>query len=382
MALPCDLKFFPAVYNNGEWWKEHVRYFKFRRQGIDIVCASFEQKINARANVIVVTGWNETFLKYSELIKVLYERGFNIYTYDHQSQGLSGRWLLESQSTWIHSFDDYVDDFTYFVTAFPKANLPIFVIAHSMGGLITSIAMSRLPNLVNRAVLLSPMIRNKCGTKAMNYRFPLPQPLVHWIVNTACHFGLGTMHCFGFFKEKSTDILPLYVTTSDQQQLNHWQILRQHYPNILSTCVTMNWLSQSIYAQNRFETRYEFVKTNTLILTAEHDCFVYNRGTLMFARKAPACRVFIMPKSYHELLGENDLIRHATISVICDYLTQKSDDVSQAVVCSDFIPCDNATPLYSLAETVIKSVGILVASVGAVLGLTMIFGDFRFQNRR
>ena len=140
----------------------------------------------ARANVIVVTGWSETFLKYSELIKMLYEHGFNVYTYDHQSQGLSGRWLVESQSTWVHSFDDYVDDFTYFATTFPGANnsssqLPLYVVAHSMGGLISAIAMSRLPNLVSRAVLLAPMLRNKCGTKSMNYQFPLPQKLAYWI---------------------------------------------------------------------------------------------------------------------------------------------------------------------------------------------------------
>jgi hypothetical protein len=72
MAIPSDLKFSPAVYNHGDWWKDHVRYFKFRRQGIDIVCAAFEQLSGrpAKANVVVATGWSETFLKYSDLIKM------------------------------------------------------------------------------------------------------------------------------------------------------------------------------------------------------------------------------------------------------------------------------------------------------------------------
>jgi lysophospholipase len=120
----------------------------------------------------------------------LFDSGFNIYTYDHQSQGMSGRWLLDNQLTWIHSFDDYVDDFTYFVTAFPKPNLPLYLVAHSMGGLIASIAMSRLPNLINRAVLMAPMLRNKCGTRALRYRLPLPQPLASWIARFAKYCGM------------------------------------------------------------------------------------------------------------------------------------------------------------------------------------------------
>ena len=80
-----------------EWWKSHVNYSSFNRQGIDIFCASFENP-NATARVIFLTGFNESFLKYSELFKLLYDAGYSIYTYDHQSQGLSGRWLMEEQT--------------------------------------------------------------------------------------------------------------------------------------------------------------------------------------------------------------------------------------------------------------------------------------------
>ena len=74
------------------------------------------------------------------------------------------------------------------------------------------------------------------------------------------------MHCIGFFKEKATDKLNLNITTSDQQQLNQWLALRLRYPQLISTCVTNDWLLHSIKAQIQFATRYEFVRTNTLIL--------------------------------------------------------------------------------------------------------------------
>lgn len=176
--------------------------------------------------------------------------------------------LAESQSIWIHSFEDYVDDFVYFVTTIAKeyANLPTYLLAHSMGGLISSIAMSRQPTLINRAVLCAPMFRNKCGMKSLDFRFPLPQPLTYWITSLMCYAGLGTMHALGFFKEKPSDKLSLNVVTSDQEQLDKWQALRAQYPNLIATCVTNDWVLHSIRAQKKFALRYEFVRTNTLVL--------------------------------------------------------------------------------------------------------------------
>ncbi len=88
MRTHSDINVSPIV--NEAWWTKHVSYSKFRRQGIDITCASFVQD-SPKANVIFLTGLMESFLKYSEFIEFLYERGFNVFTYDHQSQGFSGR---------------------------------------------------------------------------------------------------------------------------------------------------------------------------------------------------------------------------------------------------------------------------------------------------
>lgn len=169
----------------------------------------------------------------------------------------------------MNTFDDYVDDFVYFVTLITKeapTDIPIFVIAHSMGGFIAATAMSRLPTLVSRAVFCAPMFRMKCGTKVLDFKYPMPQTLTKWVASLACYFGLGTYHTFGYFKEKNTDKINLNVYTSDQAQLDKWLALRLQYPHIIATCVTNDWVVQSIRAQRRLADRYEFVKTNTLVL--------------------------------------------------------------------------------------------------------------------
>jgi alpha-beta hydrolase superfamily lysophospholipase len=89
MRTACDISSPPLM--NAKWWTEHVQYSKFRRQGIDIICASCVQPRVSKANVILVTDLSDSFLKYAEIIQLLFENGFNVFTYDHQSQGLSGR---------------------------------------------------------------------------------------------------------------------------------------------------------------------------------------------------------------------------------------------------------------------------------------------------
>ena len=231
-------------------------------------------------------------MKYPELIKKLFESGFSVYTYDHQSQGLSGRWLPEHQSTWIKSFDDYVDDFIFFVTMLERIDtgkLPFYCVAHSMGCLIAGIAMVKQPQLINRVVFSAPMLRNKCGMKAFQYKYPLPQPVAEWVTRLTCYLGLGKMHALGMFKENPLDPITLKLTT-DVEQLSNWENLRRKYPRIISSCVTNDWVLESLMAQKKFANEYASMKTNCLVLKAACDIFVYNHAMDIFVQQAPSAR--------------------------------------------------------------------------------------------
>jgi len=256
-----------------------------------------------------------------------------------------------------------------------SSHLPVFLVAHSMGGLIASMAMSRQPTLISRAVLCAPMIRNKCGLKALDYQYPLPQPVAYWLTYLACYSGLGSMHAMGFFKEKPTDKLPLHVTTSDPEQLQAWRDLRMRHPCLIATCVTNDWLIHSIRAQNKFSHRYETVRTNTLILSAETDYFVNNRAIVAFAKKAPAAKLLTVPDSFHELLQEREPVRAATRKVISDFFSQKSDSVALVEPCFPLLEFDHSRPMYSVPELIGRGGGLLLAAAGFLAGIAMILGD-------
>ena len=370
-----------------EWWRKHCVYSKFRRQGIDIVCASFEQPSGkSKANVVVVTGLLESFLKYNELIKHLYDRGFSVYTYDHQCQGTSGRWLPEAQDVYVHSFEDYVDDFVHFVTnAIPKQGIhstrqPVYLVAHSMGGLITSLAMSRDSTLVTRAVLSAPMFRMKCTPKVLYQyndamRVVLPQPIIYAVSWLCCYLGLGTMHPLGWYLESPDDSKKTGVESSDQEQMEKWCKLRKRYPECMSTCVTNEWVLQSLRAQKKFATRFQFVQANTLIIQAEHDVFVNNRAMNMFVQKAPNSLMFFVPGAYHETLFEKLAIRGGVKKVIVDFFTQKNNDVTGITPASPLVPHDPTQPIFSPLETALRLAGFVIGAVGCVVGVSMVLSS-------
>lgn len=344
-------------------------------------------------SVRLLCAWNILFILF-----IYFIAGYNVYTYDHQSQGLSGRWLNETQSTWVYNWDDYVNDFHYYVSFVIRgesnSQLPIYLIAHSMGGLISSIAMSRYQNLITRAVLLAPMLRMKCGTKALNYRFPLPQIVTHWaswfglLFVALLHFlfyiyvyyrlfswaGLGTMHSLGFFKERPMDALPHDVFTSDVDQLKNMELLRQRYPILLSTCITNDWIKHSLEAQQEFTKFYGLIRTNTLVLQAGKDRFVYARAMREFVQKAAFARMFILPKSLHEIIFETVERRTACVDTILEFFGQYSDDVSLVSCKQPFLEYDPSKSDFSLVQALVRGSGMLVASVGMLLGLSMMVG--------
>ena len=378
-----ELKYTPVgTPEEEEWWTAHVQYSKFRRQGIDIACASFEHP-KPRANVVVVTGLFESFLKYNELIRHLYDRGFSVYTYDHQCQGTSGRWLPESQDVYVHSFEDYVDDFVHFVTSISKQTstgkgLPVYLVAHSMGGLVASLAMSRDATLINRAVLSAPMFRMKCTPKItfqFAFKVVLPQPITYAVSWLCCYLGLGTMHPLGWSLESPDDVKKTCIESSDQEQMDKWCKLRKKYPECMSTCITNEWVLQALRAQKKFATRFQFVQTNCLVVQAEHDIFVYNRAMAMFVQKAPNSLMFFVPDAYHETLHETDAVRGGVKKVIVDFFTQKNNTVAQLQPASPLVPHDPTKPIFSPLETALRLTGFVVGAVGCIVGASMLLSS-------
>ena len=100
-----------------------------------------------------------------------------------------------------------------------------------------------------------------------------------------------------------------------------------------------------------------------------------NRAIVEFVKKAPAAKLFTVPGTFHELLQEKEPTRDACRTVILNFFTQKSDNVSTVEPCYPLESCDaRNTPLFSYPELILRGAGLVLATVGVVAGCAMILG--------
>lgn len=88
-----------------------------------------------RALLLVVHGYAEHGGRYAELAKDLVGAGFAVATIDHRGHGKS-----EGKRVQVDKFDDMVEDLALYETELRErypAPLPVFLVGHSMGGLIS-----------------------------------------------------------------------------------------------------------------------------------------------------------------------------------------------------------------------------------------------------
>jgi lysophospholipase len=106
-----------------------------------------------RAVVLVSHGHGEHGGRYAELARHLAERGMAVHAVDHRGHGRSG-----GPRGHVDRFDDYVRDLETWrraVTADLPAGLPVFLLGHSLGGLIAIRHLQAHPEAGFRGAILS-----------------------------------------------------------------------------------------------------------------------------------------------------------------------------------------------------------------------------------
>ena len=285
---------------------------------IQIACCIFHSP-NAIAKIILCTGYNESYLKYSELIMDLCEMGFSVYCYDHRGQGFSGRFPAQEKRGYVDKFENYVDDLSYFFEQVSSngGQLPIFIIAHSMGGAICSLAISEKKINPNGVILSAPMYEIMLAP----YHF-LEYP-IYLLSKLFCKFKLEKEYVFG-----QTDCIPFRpfegndVTHSNAR----YSVWRKHISEIEDMQIggpTFSWMSEAISASRKARNLSKQNQISVLLLQAENDTVVRNSAQDYFHKNSQNCEKVIMGLSKHEILMEIDLIRNKAIESIKNFILKK-----------------------------------------------------------
>jgi acylglycerol lipase len=136
--------------------QEKEGYFK-GTNNFDLYWKSWLPEGQPKAIIMLAHGLGEHISRYKNVIDNLVPLGFAVYGMDHEGHGKSG-----GKRLYVNKFQVYIDDFkTYFDTvAKNNPGMKIFLLGHSMGGLIATIYTIQhqkdLTGLIVSAPLLKP----------------------------------------------------------------------------------------------------------------------------------------------------------------------------------------------------------------------------------
>lgn len=289
------------------------------RAGIPISCRIFRHPLPA-AKLILVTGYNESYLKYAEFIKNLYELNISVYCYDHRGQGYSGRFNHQNKRGYIDYFPYLVDDFCTF---YQKANadgnkqMPLFVFGHSMGGAVVTHALCDKKINPVTAILSAPLFELPLTP------FPILELPIQYLAQTCSLLGLEKSYAFG-----QKDCLPFLPFESNDVTHSKYRFFtwRKHIAEISQMQlggVTFGWLAQATPATRKIRKRCVENQIPMVILQAEEDTVVNNRAHDLFVNSCSVAKKVVCEGARHEILMEIDFIRNKALDVIKNTILNK-----------------------------------------------------------
>lgn len=242
--------------------------------------------------------------KYLETIEELNQEGFNVYSLDWRGQGLSSRILANRHKGFIDDYDVYLDDLNLFVTkiVMPESFHPLIIIAHSMGGHIALRFMHDHPDVVDMAVLTSPMI-DIFGSS-------LSRKFVKLIARMAIKTGFSHSYTIGS-GDYTVEKFKGNELTSDPVRFTDAQNAIIKNPDLALGGVTYGWLSATlksidILIQPGFAAK---ITTPILMVIAGNDKIVSTNAQKQFCTMLPNCKLIEISEARHEIFKETDVIR-------------------------------------------------------------------------
>ncbi|NOI68442.1 alpha/beta fold hydrolase [Vibrio sp. 99-8-1] len=263
--------------------------------------------------VIVVNGRIESAWKYQELFYDLYQKGFDVYSFDHRGQGLSERLIENPQMGYVDYFDDYVDDM-----ASVLANVDLsgyqqrHILAHSMGGAVATRYLQRYSTISFNSIALSaPMF----GVDIKWYLRPIVTYLIPVIV---------TLYTKPFYLTENRDYYPkpfeINPLTSSSLRYHWFRQLYEAKPEMKLGGPSARWIWQALSAAKQCTFEAKKIDIPLLLLQGSQDKIVSNsaQDTFITALKTTNndSELKIIDGSKHEILFESDTIRESALEQV------------------------------------------------------------------
>jgi lysophospholipase len=278
---------------------------------------------NSKGQIVIVHGYGERIEKFMEMAWDFSKAGFDVFAFDQRGFGRSTRLNPEGKdSIYVDHFEDYVKDLEQFLTEVvrPDGKKPIFLFAHSMGGLVVTMFLHKRPDLVDGAVLSAPML--SIDLKGV------PRPAALLMSQTMTALGFGASYVFGQIGPRK----PEYSDRSGTNSRPRWQVYADFYSSpeewpLSQGGTSFRWLGEALRASIKIDDAAwaAQVTTPVLLFQADQDTYVTSEGQDAFCSRAPRCQKIFVPGTRHEIYREQDGPRASYWDSIQNFLREQTE---------------------------------------------------------
>ncbi|MBP3300034.1 MAG: alpha/beta hydrolase [Clostridia bacterium] len=256
--------------------------------------------------VVICHGFTESAEKYREMTYYFLQAGYSVFAYDQRGHGRSYREFEDTSLTHIGKFQDYVNDLDLFIRKIVRPNAvnqPLYLFAHSMGGAVGGIYLSRFPVTFRRAVLNAPMIALRPSN--------VPTPLARFLARLACLTGNAKKRVVGFGGFNENESFE-HACDSSQARFEYYRQKRLHYRHLRNCAPTYNWLLQSMGVTKFLLNRNNCatVQAPVLLFQAEQDTLVLPKPQEQYIARIPHGELVKVAETKHEVfMAENHVLQ-------------------------------------------------------------------------
>lgn len=269
------------------------------------------QNNEKRELIILVNGRAENILKWGEVAYDFYQQGYDVLSFDHRGQGYSQRLLVDIEKGHIQNFMDYLDDMHKIlqkVTALFDYSAQ-FIIAHSLGGLISTLYLGRYPHKIQRAIFFSPF-----------YGIPLKKPRVDkLIVSTMCLAGFGKQYVWGKGRYHPIPFTKNNLT-SCQPRIRWMNKIIEMQPALKLGGPTFQWVNACFSAFQLLPESIANINLPILIFYAGNESIVDNSALMSYLPLFDQVQYHCINNASHEILFEEENIRQNVLQKSVPFL--------------------------------------------------------------
>jgi alpha-beta hydrolase superfamily lysophospholipase len=249
--------------------------------GLRLFWQAWHPEGEARAIVLVAHGYAEHGGRYANLVERLVPRGIAVYALDQRGHGRS-----EGPRGHVGRFSEFVADLHAFRVRIEEEERgkPLFLLGHSMGGLVAVRYLLTHASGIDGAILSSPAlgIENE------------PSKILQWIARALSWIAPRTS----------------FQGNVDPQFLSHDQSVGRAYAAdpLVHRRATARFFTEFKWAMRNAEERAAEIRLPILILQAGDDRLVRAAATEAFAAEVGSedKELHVYPGLYHEIFNETD----------------------------------------------------------------------------